>query len=85
MGESSIEQGPDTRICVVPRISDGMKDVKQMGVRGRAKLSRRNVELKEVRQIQWTIIVYRFEGKEKQFVLSFLFNRKPVKSVKDGR
>ena len=26
MGESSIEQRPDTRICVVQRISDGMKE-----------------------------------------------------------
>ena len=25
-GESSIEQRPDTRICVVQRISDGMKE-----------------------------------------------------------
>ena len=25
-GESSIEQRPDTRICVVRRISDGMKE-----------------------------------------------------------
>ena len=38
-GESFIEQRPDTRICVVQRISDGMKE------------SRRNVELQEVRQI----------------------------------
>ena len=26
LGESSIEQRPDTRICVVQRISDGMKE-----------------------------------------------------------
>ena len=26
MGESSIEQRPDMRICVVQRISDGMKE-----------------------------------------------------------
>ena len=25
-GENSIEQRPDTRICVVQRISDGMKE-----------------------------------------------------------
>ena len=25
-GESSIEQRPDTKICVVQRISDGMKE-----------------------------------------------------------
>ena len=28
---------------------------------------------------------YRIKGKEKQFVFNSLFNRKPVKSVKDGR
>ena len=30
-GESSIEQRPDTRICVVQRISDGMKECKGDG------------------------------------------------------
>ena len=59
--------------------------MKETGVRGRAKLSRRNVELREVRQIRRTIVVYKFKGKEKQFVFNCLFNRKPVKSVKDGR
>ena len=44
-GESFIEQRPDTRICVVQRISDGMKEREGAGVRGRSKLSRRNVEL----------------------------------------
>ena len=48
-------------------------------------MSRRNVELQEVRQIRRTIVVYRFKGKEKQFVFNSLFNRKPVKIVKDGR
>ena len=72
-GESFIEQRPDTRIRVVQRISDGMKE------------SRRNVELQEVRQIWRTIVVYRFKGKEKQFVFNSLFNKKQVKSVKDRR
>ena len=49
--ESSIEQRPGTGICVVQRISEGMKECEGDGVRGRAKLSRRNVELQEVRQI----------------------------------
>ena len=32
-----------------------------------------------------TMVVYRFEDKEKQFVFNFLFKRKQVKkSVKDG-
>ena len=48
-------------------------------------MSRRNVELHEVRQIRRTIVVYRFKGKEKQFVFNSLFNRKPVRSVKYGR
>ena len=56
-----------------------------MGVRGRAKLLRRSVELKEVKQILRTIVVYRFEDKEKQSVFSSLFNRNQEKSVKDGR
>ena len=30
-GESSIEQRPDTRICVVQRISDGMKECERDG------------------------------------------------------
>ena len=30
-GESSIEQTPDTRICVVQRISDGMKECEGNG------------------------------------------------------
>ena len=29
--------------------------------------------------------MYRFEGKEKQFVFNSVFNRRPAKSVKDGR
>ena len=58
--------------------------MKETGVGERAKLLRRNVELQEVKQICRTIVVYRFKGKEKQFVFNFLFNRKPVKSVKDG-
>ena len=49
-----------------------------MGVKVRAEPLRRNVELQEV-------VVYRFEGKEKQFVLNSLFNRKPVNDVKDRR
>ena len=28
--------------------------------------------------------MYRFEGKEKQFVFNSVFNRRPAKSVKDG-
>ena len=31
------------------------------------------------------MVVYRFKGKEKQFVFNFLLNRKPVKSVKEVR
>ena len=98
--ESSTRQRPDRRIW---------------GVRGRAKLSRRNVQLQDryqisetkdfilayihsaVRQISRTfgccffvclfvvVVLYRFEGKEKQFVFSSLFYRKSVKHVKDGR
>ena len=30
-GESSLEQMPDTRICVVQRISDGMKECEEDG------------------------------------------------------
>ena len=30
-------------------------------------------------------MVYKFEGKEKQFAFNSLFNRKPVKNVKDRR
>ena len=44
------------------------------------KLSRRTVERQEIRQICRTIVVYRFKGKEKQFVFNSLFNREPVKS-----
>ena len=82
-GESSIEQRPDMRICVVQRISDRMKECEGDRCK-RAKQSRRNVELQEVRQIWRTIVVYRFKCKEKQFVFNSLFIRKPVKSVKDG-
>ena len=35
-GESSIEQRPDTRICVVQRISDGLKECEETVVRRRA-------------------------------------------------
>ena len=44
-----------------------------------------HVELQEVGQIWQTFVVYRFEGKEKQFEFNSLFNRKPVKGLKDGR
>ena len=30
-GENSIEQKPDTRICLVQRISDGMKECEEDG------------------------------------------------------
>ena len=68
------EQRPDTRNCVVQRILDGMKECEETGIRGRAKLSRRNRELQEVRQIRQTITVYRFEGTEKQFVFNGRFS-----------
>ena len=30
-------------------------------------------------------VIYRFKGKEKQFTFNSLFNREPVKDVKDKR
>ena len=51
-----MEHKPDKKICIVQRISDEM-NVKKMGVRGKAKLSRRNVELQEVRQRSHKYIV----------------------------
>ena len=51
MGEGSIEQRPDMRFCIVKRVLDGMKEYKGDGSQKRAKPSRRNVELQEVRQI----------------------------------
>ena len=36
-GESSIEQRPDTRICVVQRISDGMKECEEDGSQRKSK------------------------------------------------
>ena len=35
-GESSIEQRPDTKICVVERISDGMKGCEGDGCQGKS-------------------------------------------------
>ena len=69
-GESSIEQRPDTRICVVQRISNGMKECKRDG----SQRKREAVE-KECRTTGGQTDVtdrrfYRFEGKEKQFVLA---------------
>ena len=61
------------------------RTAKETDVRGRAKLSRRNVELREVRQIRRTIVVYKFKGKERQFEFNSFFNRKPVENVKDRR
>ena len=84
-GESFIEQRRDTRILLSKEFQTERRNAKKTGVRGRVKLSRRNVELQEVRQIRPTIVAYRFKGKEKQFVFNSLFNRKPVESVKDPR
>ena len=36
-GESSIEQRPDTRICVGQRISDGMKECEEDGSQRKSK------------------------------------------------
>ena len=36
-GENSIEQRPDTRICVVQRISDGMKECEGDGCQRKSK------------------------------------------------
>ena len=84
-GESFIEQRPDTRICVVQRISDKMRECEGDGSQRKSEVSRRNAELQEVRQIRLTFVVYRFEGKVKQFAFISLFNRKPVKIGKDRR
>ena len=44
-GESSIEQKPDTRICVVQRISYGMKECEGDGCPRKSAAVGRNVEL----------------------------------------
>ena len=83
-GESSIEQRPDTRICVVQRISGGLKECECECQRKSAAVE------KECR----TSGGHRYDGpslftdlkaRKKQFVFNSVFNRKPVKSVKDGR
>ena len=51
-GESSIEQRPDTRICVVQRILDGMKACEGDGCQRKSEaVEKEYVELQEVRQI----------------------------------
>ena len=72
-GESSIERRPDSRICVVQRISDGMKECEGDGNQKKSE----DVE-KECRtsggQTDMTdnrCFGYRFKGKEKQFVFIF--------------
>ena len=84
-GENSIGQRPDTRICFVQRISNKMRECEGDGSQRKSEVSRRNAELQEVRQIRLTFVVYRFEGKVKQFALISLFNRKPVKDMKNRR
>ena len=68
--ESSIEQMPDTRSCVVQKISDGTKECEGDGCQ-------RNSEAVEKE--------CRTSGGQTDMTDHFLFNRKPVKSVKDGR
>ena len=50
-GESFIEQRPDTRICVVQRISDGMKECEGDGCQRKSEAVEKELELQEVRQI----------------------------------
>ena len=50
-GESSIEPRPDTKICVVERISDGMKECEGDGCQRKSEAVEKELELQEVRQI----------------------------------
>ena len=77
--ESSIEQRPDTRICVVQRISDGMKECEGDGCRRKSEAVEKECRTSGGQTDD------RFKGKEKQFVFNSLFNRKPVKDAKDMR
>ena len=79
-GESSIEQRPDTRIYAAQRISDGMKECEGEG-------SKRKSEavVKECRTSEGQTDMMDNRCLHLQFVFNSLFNRKPMKSVKDGR
>ena len=51
-GEISIEQRPDIRICVVRRISDGMRECEGDGSKKKSEaVEKEIVELQKVRQI----------------------------------
>ena len=80
-----MQQRPDTRICVVQRISDRMKECEGDGCQRKSEAVEKECRTSGGQTDMTDIVVYRFKGKEEQFVFNSLFNRKPVKSVKDGR
>ena len=52
-GESSIEQRPDTRICVVQRISDGMKECEGDGCQNKKAESWEDIWNDYERLMEW--------------------------------
>ena len=84
-GESSIEQRPDTRICVVQRISGGMKECEGDGCQRKSAAVEKECRTSGGHRYDGPSLFTDLKARKKQFVFNSLFNRKPVKSVKDGR
>ena len=84
-GESSIEQRPDTRICVVQRISDGMKECKGDGCQRKSEAVEKECRTSGGQTDMMDRRCLQIKRQGEAVCIQFLFNRKPVKSVKDGR